>query len=230
MTTALVLSAGGMFAAWEVGVWKALEERFRPDLIVGTSAGALNGWGIAGGATAADLEREWLDPLTAHVMRRKALYLKTEHLFKAYRPRVPFGLTIVDLVRMRPKLVRAPEIEWRHMAASCSVPLVFPPVWIGGRPYVDGGLFGALALWAAEEMGAERAIALNCLNARWFKLLHSALRWGIPQPRALEVVRIEPSEPLGSVRDAVVWSAANIERWIALGESDGRNALPSIKI
>ena len=48
MPTALVLSAGGMFAAWEAGVWKALSGRFQPDVIVGTSAGAWNGWAIAG--------------------------------------------------------------------------------------------------------------------------------------------------------------------------------------
>src|ERR1700722_2339651 len=59
------VSAGGMFAAWEVGVWKVLREHFTPDLIVGASAGAWNGWAVAGGATAEELVRDWLDPITA---------------------------------------------------------------------------------------------------------------------------------------------------------------------
>src|ERR1017187_6900392 len=47
--TALVLSAGGLWAAWEVGAWSVLRERFRSDLIVGASAGAWNGWPEPGG-------------------------------------------------------------------------------------------------------------------------------------------------------------------------------------
>src|ERR1035437_3866188 len=60
--TALVLSAGGLWAAWEVGVWSVLRERFRPDLIVGASAGAWNGWAIAGGCTPLELARPWARP------------------------------------------------------------------------------------------------------------------------------------------------------------------------
>jgi len=53
VATALVLSAGGMFAAWEAGVWNVLHKRVRPDMIVGASAGAWNAWVLAGGGTTA---------------------------------------------------------------------------------------------------------------------------------------------------------------------------------
>ena len=217
-----------MFAAWEIGVWKAIAPNFKPDLIVGASAGALNGWAIAGGASAAELEREWLDPLTAHLMRHAALHKKARHLFATYRPQIPFGLTIVDLFKFRPKLVRDSAIEWRHLAATCSIPFVFPSMRIEGRRFVDGGLLGALPLWAAEEMGATRAIALNCLNTRSFRLLHRTMRWRIPRAASLDVIRVEPSIPLGSMLDTGIWSRAKIERWIAQGEQDGARALPSI--
>src|SRR5437667_282201 len=49
--TALVLSGGGMFGAWQAGAWKALASRFQPDLVVGASVGSLNGYAIAGGAS-----------------------------------------------------------------------------------------------------------------------------------------------------------------------------------
>jgi predicted acylesterase/phospholipase RssA len=127
---------------------------------------------------------------------------------------------------MRALLVRDSQITWRHLAATCSIPLAFPPVPIDGKRYVDGGLMGALPLWAAAEMGATRAIALNCLTTRPFRLLHRSLRWS--QPRTtVETIRIEPSIPLGSLRDTFRWSAANIEGWIALGERDGKRALAS---
>ena len=63
VTTALVLSAGGMWGAWEVGAWKVLREHFQPDLIVGASAGSWNGWMIAGGVSVDKIAAEWLDPL-----------------------------------------------------------------------------------------------------------------------------------------------------------------------
>ena len=80
---------------------------------------------------------------------------------------------------------------------------------------------------AAETMGATRAIALNVLNTPAFRLLRKTLR--VPNPSAaLKVIRLQPSERLGSLRDAVVWSRANVERWIALGERDANRAATSI--
>jgi predicted acylesterase/phospholipase RssA len=227
MPTALVLSAGGMFAAWEIGVWNILRDRLTPDLIVGASAGAWNGWAIAGGASPDELVREWLHPSTATYMRRAPLYEKARHLAERYQPRVPFGLTIVEVPRLRSHIVRGPEIGWRHLAATCSIPVVFPPVRIRGKLYVDGGFLGALPLWAAEEMGATRAIALNCLTTWPFRALRAVIR--PRQPGAsLEVIRLQPSAPLGSLRDTFHWSAAGIKRSIALGELDGKRALASI--
>ena len=44
MTTAFVLGGGGVLGAVEVGMLRALLEReIQPDLVLGTSVGALNG-------------------------------------------------------------------------------------------------------------------------------------------------------------------------------------------
>src|SRR5215467_13964744 len=69
MKTALVLSAGGMYGAYQAGAWKALAQVLRPDLVVGTSAGCLNGWAIAGGCTPQELAEIWLDPGMVELMR-----------------------------------------------------------------------------------------------------------------------------------------------------------------
>ena len=221
MTTALVLSAGGMFAAWEAGVWKSLSGRFRPDLIVGASAGAMNGWGIAGGWSADELVDQWMDSAIARIglFREEALHQRARELFLRYQPRIPFGLTVVEVPRLRARLVRDSEITWRHLAATCAIPFGFPPVRIQGRLYVDGGLLGALPLWAAQEMGATRAVAVNALTTLPFRMLHKAMR-GRRETGALQVIRIEPSTPLGSLRDAVCWSRPNVARWIEQGERD----------
>src|SRR6516225_3816249 len=67
--TALVLSAGGMFGAYQAGIWKALSERETPDLIVGASVGALNGWRIASGCPPEQLIEEWRDPSAAAALQ-----------------------------------------------------------------------------------------------------------------------------------------------------------------
>ena len=237
MPTALVLSAGGLYAAWEVGVWKALRDRISIDLVVGASAGAWNGWAIAGGATVDELERDWLDPATGRILawgphskgllRPENLHRKSRDLFARYRPRIPFGATVVEVPRLRTRLLRDSEVTWQHLAASCSIPFFFPPVRIDGKHYVDGGLRGALPLWAAEAMGATRAIAVNALTHPLFRAVHTLLDRHRASA-ALEVIRIEPSEPLGRLSDAVVWSEPLIARWLALGERDGARALRSI--
>lgn len=49
MTTAFVLSGGGSLGAVQVGMLQALSERgVQPDLLVGTSAGAINAAFVAG--------------------------------------------------------------------------------------------------------------------------------------------------------------------------------------
>jgi NTE family protein len=233
---ALVLSAGGMWTAWEVGAWMQLRERFKPDLIVGASAGAWLGWMIAGGATPEDLRREFLDPHTGKIFqfglhstgmfRGQPLEDKARELFERYRPQIPFALTIVQLPSFHLHAVRESEITWQHLAATCAIPFGFPPVVIEGRRYVDGGLRAGLPLWAAESLGARRAVALNVLSTPGFRVLQTVLSYRrasaplSPASVAMEVIRVEPSERLGWLRDAYKWNAKNIERWIELGRRD----------
>jgi len=226
---ALVLSAGGLWAAWEAGAWCVLCKRFHPDLIVGASAGSWNGWALAGGASAEELVQRWLDPRSSQIMTFRLhrtgvldgapLFETARELFDTYRPQMPFALTIVELPSLRSHIVPGDKVTWKHLAAACAIPLGFPPVEIDGRFYVDGGLRGGLPLWAAETLGARRALALNVLSTPGFRLLQSMMI-GKRASTALEVTRVEPSRRLGSIRDAVVWNASNVERWIELGRRD----------
>ena len=229
MVTALVLSAGGLWAAWQVGAWKLLRERFQPDLIVGASAGAWNGWAIAADCTPAELARQWLDPAAGQIMsfglhptgflRGEPLLAAARDLHARYQPRTPFALTTVELPTLRSHIVRAPAITPLHLAAACAIPCAFPPVRIEGRRYVDGGLRAGLPLWAAQQLGATRVIALNVLNTPGFRLLHRVMRGKRASP-ALEITLLEPSRRLGTLRDAIRWNPALIQSWIALGEQD----------
>jgi NTE family protein len=239
VTNALVLGAGGMFAAWEVGAWRVLRDHARYDLIVGASAGSWVGWSIACGATPDELEREWLDPRTAEIMRiglHRSGWLLPEMLHKRARelhamgpPGLPFALTLTEWPSLRVRVVRGEEVRWEHLAASCSIPFSFPPVPIDGRRYVDGGFRGTLPVWVAEQLGADRAIALHCLTLWPFR----AMRW-LMRPRApsagYPATVIQPTKPLGPLKDGVVWSRTKIERWIAQGAEDARRALSSARM
>ncbi|MGI8746625.1 MAG: patatin-like phospholipase family protein [Bryobacteraceae bacterium] len=217
--TALVLSAGGLFGAYQAGVWKALADRFDPDLIVGASIGALNGWAIAGRCDPDELIQRWLrpQPLSSWGVRRAI-----REIHERYQPRIEYGAVVTDALRLRPKLVR--DVSWRHLVASAAIPGLSPPPRIDGRYYCDGGLLCALPLWAAVEMGAERIVAINALpvmpNAIVRNLagaIRRLARFRPIVPESIEVIHIAPSEPLGSVKDALYWNRENAERWIKCG-------------
>ena len=211
-----------------------------PDLVVGASAGAWNGWAIAGGASrrgfgarvaGSRLPRsssgsDCIDPAgygpTRFTPKRAS---STRDFSRVFRSVSPWSRSPGCGVR----LVRDREITWEHLAAACSIPLAFPPVAIEGRRYVDGGLLGALPLWAAEEMGATRVIAVNCLTSLPFRLVRVVFRPRKPSSR-LEVIRIEPGRPLGSLNDALFWNADNIRRWIEQGARDAKQALSSVRM
>ena len=227
--TALVLSAGAMFGAYHAGVWKGLAGRFQPDLIVGASVGALGGWVMASGCPPEELERLWLDPETARLLRfRRQTHLMrlVEELHRAYRPRIPFGMIALEMPSLRLRLfqTREHELTARHLLASCSIPLWFPPVHIDGLRLADGGVRSTLPLWAAAQMGATRVLAVDCLpvgRQGWYRWPGSVLLPDRSATPNLEVTTLRPSQPLGGLRDILVWKRDNIARWIELGERDG---------
>jgi len=241
--TALVLSAGGMFGAYQAGAWKALSTVLAPDLVVGTSAGCLNGWAIAGGCDPQELIDFWLDPARAQIMRVRwrwaswkglwdpaPLERAAHALHQRYQPRIPYALTLTEVPRMRPRLVRGEEVTCRHLVASCAVPCGFPPVEIEGKHYVDGGVLAALPLWAAAACGAARAIAIDALPEMPSAVVRAAARmayrFGRNQLAAnnLVVVKVTHGRVLGSLGDAMHWKAAHARRWIEWGEQDGAAA------
>src|SRR5208282_2856251 len=135
-----------------------------------------------------------------------------------------YAVVLTDLLRLKPKIFRREEITWRHLAASCAIPGLLPLHKIGGRTYADGGLLNPLPVWAAVELGATHIVALQALPeipTLWLKPFIAGFRRVAghhpPVPAGVEMRIVQPSEKLGSVRDALHWRHANIERWLDLG-------------
>lgn len=246
--TAVVFSAGMMFGAYQAGVWSALAKKLRPDIVIGASSGSLNAWAVAGDCEPGDLREMWLDDDLARVTRLRLPLPPWSGIFdsqrlddlarrvhESFRPRREIGIVATEVRTLRRHLFYGESITWRHLAASCSVPFGFRPVRIEERLFVDGGLLGALPVWAASEMGASRVVAVLSMPKLPFppgRALLKLVRLVTPRPpRARSDMRVDviaPSEIMGSIRAMTHWRKENIERWIELGVKDGTEALPRL--
>lgn len=186
MPTAFVLSGGASLGAVQVGMLRALVERgIAPDLLVGTSAGALNAAFIAGhGADTAGvgaLESVWgrlqtrtLFPLSPrHALRalagqggavcsdRGLRQLLDRHLTFDLLEDAPVPLVVVatDLLTGREVPLRTGDAR-RAVLASCAIPGIFPVVEHEGMALVDGGLANNTAISQAIGAGAEKVYVL----------------------------------------------------------------------
>jgi NTE family protein len=189
--TAFVLSGGASLGAVQAGMLRALYERgVRPDLIVGTSVGALNGAFIASrpptAATALELAEVWrgvgsgnvfpLNPLTGflgffgasdHLVSDHGLRkLVADHLELGALEdsRIPLHVIATDLLSGRElRLSRGNALE--AVMASAAIPGVFPAVEWKGRRLIDGGVANNTPIIDAIELGADRIYVLPTGNA-----------------------------------------------------------------
>ncbi len=186
MTTAYVLGGGGVLGAAEVGMLRALFEiEAFPDLVLGTSVGALNGAMVARDPTPAVIERLtdlWQDTSTARAISdrplrtvRRAVTTGT-HLYSAeflqQRLREEFGETTFEELAV-PLQVCASSIEraaehWftsgvlvDAIMASAAVPGLLPPAEVDGEHFLDGGIVNSIPLGRAIALGADRVFVLQ---------------------------------------------------------------------
>ncbi len=185
-TTAVVLGGGGVLGAVQVGMLRALlEAGVRPDLVLGTSVGAVNGAVLAAvpAEDAADrLESLWRSPDAAAVfrtgtVRRLRELARTGTALHSAEPLRRALSAELDNRRIEELPVAfqccAASIEdaaehWFErgavvdaVLASAAVPGLLPPVAVGDRHYLDGGLVNSIPLGRAVELGARRVFVLQ---------------------------------------------------------------------
>ena len=181
--TAFVLAGGGSLGAVQVGMLEALlEAGVTPDLVVGSSVGALNAGFFAGDPTARgvkDLAGIWrglrradVFPLTLRSALRwlgpaDALFESTNlrRLIERHLPYrnledapVPVHVVATSLGGMSVRLSSGPAVE--AILASAAIPAVFPSVEIGVEHLMDGAISGNTPILTAAELGAGRLIVL----------------------------------------------------------------------
>ena len=184
-TVAFVLGGGGHLGANEVGMLHALLERgISPDLIVGTSVGALNGVAVAADPSlesVGKLREAWLalgkDRVFASPfggaanLARKGTHLHSNRnlrgLIERLLPVERFEELKVPFQCVAASVERAAEHWFAEgpivpaILASAAVPGLLPPVEIDGEHYLDGGLVNSIPIERAIQLGANELYILQ---------------------------------------------------------------------
>lgn len=181
-----VLGGGGHLGANEVGMLQALlKAGIVPDLIVGTSVGALNGVAIAAQPdleTVGNLRQAWMDlgkekvfssalGGAGNLMRNKGIYLHNNSNLKKLIERllpvenfeelkVPFQCVAASIERAAEHwFSRGPLVP--AILASSAVPGLLPPVRIDGEHFYDGGVVNSIPIERALQLGATELYILH---------------------------------------------------------------------
>jgi len=183
---ALVLEGGGMRGVVSAAMTAALERRRLTgcfDLVVGSSAGALNGAALLGGVARAGAaaycgalaSRDFVNPVRLLIGRPAldvgfVLALASEGLDADRHERTltsPIALhcVAVDVDTARPTTftgMRSKEELWEVLLATTRMPWVGgDPVSIAGRRYVDGALTCPIPVDTAVAAGATHVLVLQ---------------------------------------------------------------------
>jgi len=184
---AIVFGGGGSRGAVQLGMLQALAETdLRPDLVVGTSVGSLNGAIFASDPALAAVK---LAEIWARMDRQQVFpggfFLKTLAATTAGRSYVFDPTPLSDLIAEYLPVSRIEDLELPFTAiatdldsgvrveldsgdlrtallASSAVPVAFPSVEIGGRRLVDGGLVANIPIRQAVARGAKSVLVLDC--------------------------------------------------------------------
>lgn len=167
---------GGAARGWaHIGVLRALHASgIEPDLICGTSIGALVGAAYAGGEL--DRLEEWVRSLRFQTVMSfldvslSGGLIKGDKLIAFFRKHVvdrdiaelerPFGAVATDLYRGREVWLREGRVS-EAVRASIALPGLFTPVLHDAAWLVDGGLVNPVPVSLCRAMGADIVIAVD---------------------------------------------------------------------
>jgi NTE family protein len=183
---AVVLGGGGLLGGHEVGMLRALAEHsITPDVVLGTSVGAINGAFFAADPSPAGVER--LSELWRETNRSE---LSPGSMLRRVTTLARSGTHLQSISDIRERLVEVLPVErveqlavpfqcvaasieraaehWFDsgpladvILASCSVPGILPPVKIGEEHFIDGGIVNSIPVGRAVALGAKTIYVLQ---------------------------------------------------------------------
>ena len=176
-----ILSGGGLRGLAHAGVIKALQESgTKPSAISGTSAGAVIGAFLANGFEPEEVREiivkqvgikllAWNSFRSGLVSMEKIKQFLEKNLrvntFEALQ--FPLYITATNFINGSQQVFDRGNLVEAIMASS-AIPAMFPPVFIEGIPYVDGGLYNNLPVEPLEKQKKD-AIAIYVNPLKPFK-------------------------------------------------------------
>lgn len=187
--TAFVLSGGGNQGVAQVGMLRALVERdIVPDVVVGASAGAINGAAVAADPTPANMERLaelWRELHTddifpgSRLSRAWNVLRRADHLFsndglqalidllpvdRFDELQVPLRIVATDFDTGEEIVLAAGPVR-EAILASTALPGIFPPIHHGPLTLIDGGVVNNVPIRHAFMGPVDRIYVLNVTGA-----------------------------------------------------------------
>jgi NTE family protein len=208
----LGLALGGGFARGiaHIGVLQVLEEEGIPvDLIAGTSSGSVIAAAYASGCSAQELAdvasklrmrdvgRWTISKLGLASNARMEVFLRRMlHCATFEEMRIPLLIPATDLVSGDLVVFRSGSVI-DAIRASCAYPLMYQPVKVGGRYYLDGGLVCAVPAEPLREAGATKVISVEMTP-----------HWMSDSPRNMLEV-LSQAVSISIMRSAPLWRSAS---------------------
>lgn len=169
----VALGSGGLHGYAHIGVIRAFESLgFMPDVITGTSVGAIAGVLWASGARAKTIETLANDPAWSGT--GSGSWLIGSSFMERLEKLVEDNIAVRDVQDLRTRFAAvATDVESGELvlldsgrpgtvvAASACVPLRHTPIQIGHRKLVDGALTAPIPVDAARAIGADFVIAVD---------------------------------------------------------------------
>jgi NTE family protein len=182
----LILSGGGARGAFQIGGWQYLvEKNWKPDIICGTSVGAINAASIGSGMDVSKLVELWttsnrrkmyrlnLIPFLAYFLSSKAVkplldtkllqsilvkYLDFNALQKAA---IKVIISAINVQTAIPHFFKNKEITLEHVLTSSAMSILFPWHKINGIPFWDGGIMANVPLIPVLDFGSHETIVVH---------------------------------------------------------------------
>lgn len=182
MNWGLVLEGGASRTAFTCGVLDYLLDReLYADRVVGASAGISYGVSYSSRQRGRNLQifgRYMNDPRymgLRHLFGKGKCYYNLDFVFGELPERlVPFSwedyirygktsyavLTDIETGKAEYFHINENDRRWDLLRASCALPILFPPILVRGKPYMDGGITDSIPFAYAFENGCDRVIAV----------------------------------------------------------------------
>ena len=243
---ALVLGSGGPRGFAHIGVLKVLDaEHLRPDLVIGSSVGAIVGALYAGGMESAALERLAYEISVGQFFELRMLSggLASGRAVQDFvnerldnRPMERLGVAYAAAAtRVRDGSLVLFNRGDAGLAARASgaSPGQFEPVRIGAETYVDGDEASPVPIRAARRLGARVVIAVDVSAYLKDTPAHAPREWVEKDERRARQIAAEAPEADVMIHPNLGYYAGHTEEYrrrvIAAAERETRAQLPAIR-